>query len=272
MYSGIPELAHLENILIVYGLRMIAAVVILLIGRWIAMIAAAMVRRGLEAATQVDATVTAFLSSLVYYGILAVTIVLILQVAGLQATSLVAVLGTASLAIGLALQGTLSNLAAGVMLLIFRPFRIGDVIEVAGKSGIVVSLNVFMTEIAAGENVKVLVPNGQVWGTAAITNLSAYPTRRITLTTTIPMNDDPEATAAFLRGEMARDRLLLPNPAPSVTVTALGAADVELTVQAWSRTQDAVRAKEDMIRHLRNLRREATETDDDGGPVASRPA
>ena len=111
-----------------------------------------------EAATQVDATVTAFLASLIYYGILAVTIVLILQVAGLQATSLVAVLGTASLAIGLALQGTLSNLAAGVMLLIFRPFRIGDVIEVAGKSGIVVSLNVFMTEIAAGENVKVLVP------------------------------------------------------------------------------------------------------------------
>ncbi len=258
MFGDVPELAQVENILIVYGLRMIAAIIILMLGRWTASIAMNMVKRGLGATTHMDETVTAFLSSLTYYGILAVTFVLILQVAGVQATSLVAILGTASLAIGLALQGTLSNLAAGVMLLIFRPFRIGDVIEVAGKSGIVVSLNVFMTEIAAGENVKVLLPNGQVWGTAAITNLSAYPTRRISMSVTIPMDRDPEATAAHLRGEMADDRLLLTSPAPTVTVTALSAQEVELTVQAWTRTQDVVRAREDMIRHLRDLRRDTT--------------
>lgn len=255
MFADVVDLTGLQNILVLYGLRMVAAVVILLIGRWLAAVAANIVRRSLSATTHADATVTVFLSSLVYYGTLAVTFVLILQVAGVQATSLVAILGTASLAIGLALQGTLSNLAAGVMLLIFRPFRIGDMIEVAGKSGIVVSLNVFMTEIAAGENVKVLLPNGQVWGSAAITNLSAYPTRRIHLTVRIPLEQDPEIAAAQLRGEMAEDRLLLPAPPPSVTVTALGNDAVELTVQAWTRTQDAVRAREDMIRHLRDLNR-----------------
>lgn len=255
MLGGVPELAELENLLIVYGLRMIAAVVILLIGRWVAGIAGNMVRRALGTATHVDLTVTAFLSSLAYYGVLAVTFVLILQVAGVQATGLVAVLGTASLTIGLALQGTLSNLAAGVMLLIFRPFRIGDMIDVAGKSGTVINLNVFMTEIAAGDNVKVLLPNGQVWGTAAITNMSAYPTRRISLTHAVPIERDPEVSAAYLRGELAGDRLLLPNPAPTVTVTALDEKEVELTVQAWARTQDAVQAREDMIRHLRDLRR-----------------
>lgn len=257
MMAAAPELAHLESVLIVYGLRMVAAVVILVIGRWIAALLAGMVRRALGATGHMDVTVTAFLSSLVYYGTLAVTFVLILQVAGVQATSLVAILGTASLAIGLALQGTLSNLAAGVMLLIFRPFRIGDMIEVAGKSGTVVNLNVFMTEIAAGDNVKVLLPNGQVWGTAAITNLTAYPSRRISMTMTVPIDRDPEVAAAHLRGRMAQDRLFLPHPAPTVTVTALGENDVELTAQAWSRTQDVVQAREDLIRHLRDLRRDA---------------
>lgn len=258
MFDGIPDMARLENVLIIYGLRMLAAVALLLLGRWVAGIAATMVRRGLGAASHMDVTVTAFLSSLAHYGILAVTFVLILQVAGVQATSLVAILGTASLAIGLALQGTLSNLAAGVMLLIFRPFRIGDMIEVAGKSGTVVNLNVFMTEIAGGDNVKVLLPNGQVWGTAAITNLSAYPTRRISLTHTVPIARDPEVTAAHLRGELAGDRLLLPHPPPTVTITALAADEVELTVQAWARTKDTAQAREDMIRHLRDLRRDGT--------------
>lgn len=257
MLPALPEFAHLESLLIIYGLRMIAAVIILIIGRWVASLAAGMIRRGLEATSHMDLTVTAFLSSLVYYGTLAVTLVLILQVAGIQATSLVAILGTASLAIGLALQGTLSNLAAGVMLLIFRPFRIGDMIEVAGKSGTVVSLNVFMTEIAAGDNVKVLLPNGQVWGTAAITNLTAYPTRRISLTITLPIDRDPETEAAHLRGSIATDRMFLPMPAPTVTITALGDATVELTAQASARTADAVQAREDMIRHLRDLRRDA---------------
>ncbi|MBP7334878.1 mechanosensitive ion channel domain-containing protein [Niveispirillum sp.] len=263
MLADIPGLVQLENLLIVYGLRMIAVIIILLAGRWVAKLAAAAVRRTLEAAPHLDVTVTAFLASLAYYGTLAVTFVLILQVAGVQATSLVAILGTVSLAIGLALQGTLSNLAAGVMLLIFRPFRIGDMIEVAGKSGTVVNLNVFMTEIAAGDNVKILVPNGQVWGAAAITNLTAYPTRRISMTMAVPIDQDPEVAAAHLRGRIAQDRLFLPTPAPTVTVTALRETDVELTAQAWARTQDIVQAREDMIRHLRDLRRDKADKDRD---------
>ncbi len=118
-----------------------------------------------------------FIASLAKYTVLAFVGVAVLQRFGIQTTSIIAVLGAASLAVGLALQGTLSNLAAGVMLLLFRPFRVGDAVEVAGRAGTVKKLTLFTTELASGDNVQVLIPNGQVWG-AAIVNQSAYGERR----------------------------------------------------------------------------------------------
>jgi small conductance mechanosensitive channel len=114
-----------------------------------------------------------FSSGMARYTLLVVTLVVVLQLIGIQATSLVAVVGAASLSVGLALQGTLSNMAAGVTLLVFRPFPIGDKIEVAGKNGTVKALNLFVTELVNDNNVQVLMPNGQVWG-APLTNFSAY--------------------------------------------------------------------------------------------------
>ena len=130
-----------------------------------------------------DPTVGTFLSSLAYYAVLVVTLCVILQVVGIQATSIVAILGVASLAIGLALQGILSNVAAGIMLLAFRPLRLGDSIEVAG--------NMFMTELASDDNVQVLIPNGQVWG-AVLTNFSVYPTRRVSVSFPVALDKDVE--------------------------------------------------------------------------------
>jgi small conductance mechanosensitive channel len=144
-------------------------------------------------ASYLDPTVGAFLSSLAYYAVFVVAFLIILQAMGIQATSLVAIVGAASLAIGLAVQDTLSNVAAGIMLLIFRPFRLGDSIEVAGKSGTVKNLNLFMTELASGDNVQVLIPNGQVWG-GALTNFSAYPTRRVSVSFPIALDKDAPRT------------------------------------------------------------------------------
>ena len=185
------DLDRLGNLLVLYGINLLGPLLVALLGWWAARLSERVARRAL-AASHVDPTVAGFLSSLARYAVLVVAFLVVLQVIGVQATSLVAVLGAASLAVGLALQGTLSNMAAGVMLLVFRPFRVGDSIEVAGKSGTVRNLNLFMTELAGGDNVQVLIPNGQIWG-APLTNFSAYPTRRVSMTFVIPLDRDIEA-------------------------------------------------------------------------------
>ena len=171
------------------------------------------------------------------------------QVVGIEATSLVAVLGAASLAIGLASQGTLSHMAAGPMLLIFRPFRIGDSVEVAGKSGTVMNVNLFMTEIASGDNVRVLIPNGQVWG-AALTNLSAYSTRQISVSCPVSVDRDLEALSAALRDWLARDRRVLPSPGPSVSVSAPSDTGAQMSVRAWAGSNDAAPPREDLTKRI----------------------
>jgi small conductance mechanosensitive channel len=237
---------RLGTLFVVYGVNVLGAVVIAIVGWWVAGVAERMSRRALMASSHMDVTVAAFLSSLVRYAVLAVTLVLMLQVVGIQATSLVAVLGATSLAIGLALQGTLSNMAAGVMLLLFRPFRIGDSIEVAGKSGTVKNLNLFMTELASGDNVQVLIPNGQVWG-QALTNNSAYGTRRVTLRFPLAYEKDVPAVAARLREFLENDPRVQKSPAPTVNAAALTDAGVELAVEAWTSSGEAGALRIDLM-------------------------
>lgn len=160
--------------LILDGLNALYAIILLAAGWYLSGAMQRFVTRVLNVGHRVDPLVTLFVSSVTGYGVLAVVGIAVLQLFGIQTASLVAVLGATSLAIGLALQGTLSNLAAGVMLLLFRPFHIGNDVEVAGKAGKVRSLSLFMTELVAPDNTQILLPNGQVWGTAII-NRSAYP-------------------------------------------------------------------------------------------------
>lgn len=168
-----PNLQSLGNYFILYGIDFVGAVVVAILGWWASRVAERVTQRALLISSHLDETVASFLSNMVRYTVLVITLVVVLQLIGIQATSLVAVVGAASLSIGLALQGTLSNMSAGVMLLLFRPFRVGDKIEVAGKNGTVKTLGLFITELANENNVQVLIPNGQVWG-APLTNFSAY--------------------------------------------------------------------------------------------------
>jgi small conductance mechanosensitive channel len=236
----------LGTLFVVYGVNALGAIFIAIIGWWIAGAGERMSRRALLASSRMDMTVAAFLSSLVRYALLVIVLVLILQVVGIQATSLVAVLGATSLAIGLALQGTLSNMAAGVMLLLFRPFRIGDSIEVGSKGGTVKNLNLFMTELASGDNVQILIPNGQVWG-QAITNHSAYGTRRVTLRFPLAYEKDVPAVTARLREFLERDPRVQKSPAPSVNAASLTDAGVELSVEAWTKSSDAGAVRTDLM-------------------------
>jgi small conductance mechanosensitive channel len=250
------DLRALGNLSIVYGVNLFGALVVGVVGWWLAGVVQRLFHRLLSSTPRMDPTVASFLSSLARYAVLVVTFLIILQLIGVQATSLIAVLGAASLAIGLALQGTLSNMAAGVMLLIFRPFKMGDSIEVAGKSGTVQDLNLFMTELASGDNVQVLIPNSQVWGTA-LTNYSSYGTRRIAIDLALPWEVDIESLTSRARSLLAHDPRTLDEPHPSVTLSSLGDKTVGLSIQAWARADAAGGVKADLLKEIHRLVRGA---------------
>lgn len=239
----------LGNLVLIYSMHAAGALVAAVVGWWAASLVEAGVRRALLASPHMDLTVATFLASLARYAVLVVVLVAILQMIGIQATSLVAVIGAASLAVGLALQGTLSNMAAGVMLLLFRPFRLGDTIEVGGITGMVKNLNLFMTEVASGDNVQVLVPNSKVWGNA-ITNFSTYPTRRVSLTAPVALERDVGKIVAGLRDLLAQDARVLKDPPPSVVTSNLAEKTVEITVQAWALPDHAGAVRAEIVQRL----------------------
>jgi small conductance mechanosensitive channel len=193
-----------------------------------------------------DLTLQTFVSSMVRYVILAMGFVAVLQQLGVKTTSIVAVLGAASLAVGLALQGALSNVAAGVMILLFRPYRVGDIIETGGKKGTVKALDLVITELATADNLKIVIPNNKVFGDV-IVNHSHHGQRRVDVTFRVPAAAD---TGAIMAGVLARAQanpLVLADPAPSVSVALLAENAVELEVNAWTRTPDHSAVQADLL-------------------------
>lgn len=243
-------LDELVAILTTYGLGVLGALVILIIGLWLANKAHDLTARALSRTAWVEAILIGFLSNLVKYLVLIFTILAVLSQFGIQTASLLTVLGAAGLAIGLAMQGTLSNIAAGVMLLIFRPFRVGDVIEVAGQTGSVKLLNLFFTEMASADNVKIVVPNAQIWG-AALKNYSSNPTRRIEMSIGLPYGTDIDKAMAAIVAVAAADDQVLKAPAPSVTVSGLGGKTVTVLLQAWVNVSDAGSVKSGLHQSLK---------------------
>lgn len=240
----------LGNLLLLYGLNVLYAIGLLVVGWWVATFVDRMVTRALTSTHRVDITVIGFIGSLAKYAVLAFVGIAVLQRFGIQTTSIIAVLGATSLAIGLALQGTLSNLAAGVMLLMFRPFRVGDAVEVAGRAGTVKNLTLFTTELATGDNVQVLIPNGQVWG-SAIVNQSAYGERRLDLTVEMKPDGDIDGVLSEGLSFLGGDPRAHKSPAPSANVAKLTLDKVEVAFSAWARASDAGSLKADLVRRLR---------------------
>jgi len=180
-----------------------------------------------------DATLRDFIASLVRYALILIGGIAILNRLGFQTTSIITVLGAASLAVGLALQGALSNLAAGVMVLIFRPFRVGDVVTIAGKTGTVKHLDLFNTEIADGDGLKVVVPNGKAFGDV-ITNYTDIPNRRMELSFRVPFEADTDKAIATVLETARADKRLSETPAPWCRVTDIQPDALLVTLRAWS--------------------------------------
>jgi len=224
----------------------VVAVALLAVGRIIAGFTRKLLRKGLTTA-DVDPTLVPFLASLGYYSVLIVVVVAVLGVAGIQTASLVAVLGAAGLAIGLALQGTLSNVAAGVMLLVFRPFRVGDGVDAGGAKGAVEAIGLFTTTINTPDNVRITVPNSSVWG-GTVTNYSANPTRRNDMVVGIGYDDDIGVAIRIISDLLTGDDRVLADPEPLVAVMELGDSSVDIVVRPWCRREDYWSLRFDMLR------------------------
>lgn len=228
----------------------VKAILVLIVGWILSGIVARMIRRRVEASPKIDDTLGSFAASLAKYIILLITVIAVLQLFGIQATSLVAILGAASLAIGLALQGTLSDLAAGVMLIFFRPYKLGQYVDIGGTSGTVKDINLFMTELATPDNVQILMPNGKAWG-AIITNYSTHTTRRCDFVFGIDYADDIDKAIQIILDLAEKDERVHSDPAPWVRVTNLGDSSVDLGVRLWCKADDYWNLKFDMTKRVK---------------------
>jgi small conductance mechanosensitive channel len=232
-----------------WGLKVIGAIALLVIGRIVCGAIRRTMRRGLERSS-IDETLVPFLSSLVYYLALAVVVIAVLNLFGIQTASVIAVFAAAGLAIGLAMQGTLSNFAAGVMLLIFRPFRIGDFVEVAGTAGSVQEIGIFSTVLHTPDNVKITVPNSAIYGDT-VKNYSANDTRRNDLAIGISYDDDIARAIETIRKVLSGDSRVLDDPEPIVAVGDLGDSSVNLLVRPWCAGGDYWPLRFDLMRKLK---------------------
>ncbi|MBN1257410.1 MAG: mechanosensitive ion channel [Planctomycetes bacterium] len=227
-------MAKMQEWLAEYGLKVVGAVIILVIGVIVAKIIRSLLRRILQKG-HADEMLVSFISSLCYFGILAFVIIAALGKLGVETGSFVAVLAAAGLAIGFALQGTLSNFAAGFMLIVFKPFKVGDFIEGGGVTGVVEGISIFTTELKTPDNKKIIVPNSKLSGDN-ITNYTAKEIRRVDLVIGVSYNDNLDKVRKVLEDILASDNRILKDPAPTIGVLALADSSINFAVRPWVKT------------------------------------
>lgn len=231
------------------GKDVLAAIVILIVARIVAGWFRRLVHGALERAN-VDQAITKFTANLSFYLVIAFAVIAVLKKFGVETASLVAVLGAAGFAVGFALQGSLSNFAAGVMLLVFRPFRIGDFVEVGGVAGSVRELRLFTTILNTPDNIRIMVPNAQVFGTT-IKNYTAEDTRRVDMTFGIGYGSDMGKAAGIIKDILESDPRVLKEPAVQIAVAELADSSVNFVVRPWAKKEDYWTLKFDVTRAVK---------------------
>jgi len=219
-----------------YGLKIIGAILILIVGRIAAGIVRRIVQRLLNKA-KTEPTIVSFAGSLTYFLILVFAVLAALHTFGVQTTSFVAVLAAAGFAIGFALQGSLSNFAAGVMILVLRPFKVDDYIEAAGVAGTVKEIHLFSTVLATLDNIKIMVPNSKIYGDI-IKNVWAYDTRRIDLVIGIGYTSSIPSAIEVMMGIVKSDPRILGDPEPQIAVLELADSSVNFVLRPWVKSED----------------------------------
>ncbi len=221
---------------VAFGIDLIAAIIILIVGRIAVGFVVRAIRLGMRK-NGIDKTLETFICNLVKWALMIVVIIAAISQLGIHTTSFVAIFGAAGLAVGLALQGSLSNFAAGVLIVLFRPYKAGDWIEAAGIAGAVEQVQILTTVLRTGDNKRVIVPNSQIMN-SVITNYSANDTRRIDLVIGVGYDDDLDKTRRVLEEIVAADERVLKEPAPQIAVSELGASSVDFVVRPWVSTPD----------------------------------
>ena len=239
----------IESLLIPWGIRIAVALAIFIVGRWIAKWLTGMLRK-VMARGKLDDMLINFLSSIVYMVLLLAVVMAALDHLGIQTTSLLAVFGAAGLAVGLALKDSLANFSSGVMIILFRPFKVGDFIEAGGATGVVEEVRMFATILRTGDNREIIVPNGQIYS-GMITNYSAKPTRRIDLVFGIGYGDDIARAKQIMEDIMKQDERILADPAPSIALGELGDSSVNFNVRPWVNSGDYWPVRADLLEKIK---------------------
>ncbi len=229
-----PELFY--QLIQTYGIPLFWAIVIFVVGRFIARAISNSAAKAMTKA-HVEETLIKFAKNMLYVALMVFVIIAAIGQMGIETTSFAAILAAAGLAVGLSLQGTLSNFAAGVLLIIFRPFKVGDFIDAGGVAGIVEEIQIFSTQMRSGDNKQIIVPNGQIMG-STITNFSTKPTRRLDLVIGVSYSDDLKKVRSVLEDILAKDERILPEPAPTIGVLELGDSSVNFAVRPWVNSGD----------------------------------
>jgi small conductance mechanosensitive channel len=235
--------------LTLYGMKIIAAVVIAVVGLWISKIIKNCFVKTLQK-KKVDPTLVGFFASMPHGGLVIFVVISAISKLGVQTTSFVAVIGAAGLAVGLALQGSLSNFAAGILLILFKPFKVGNFVKAGGEAGVIVEVGIFTTEMKTPDNVQIIIPNSTIMG-SAITNVSAHPTRRIDMTLGVGYSDDLNKAKQIMEDLLAADERVLKDPAVTIAVANLGDSSVEFVVRPWVNSSDYWAVKSDFTKAVK---------------------
>jgi small conductance mechanosensitive channel len=225
------------------------AIAIVVIGRIVVKWLVKLIRKFMVR-SDLDPILVNFISSIANAVLLLFVFIAALDQLGVDTTSLIALLGAAGLAIGLALQGSLQNFAAGVMLIVFRPFKLGDFIEAGGVVGVVEQISIFSTVMKTGDNREIIVPNGQIYS-GAITNYSAKKTRRIDMVFGIGYDDDMLKAKKIMEDILTKHELILDDPAPAVAVSELADSSVNFNVRPWVNSEDYWGVRSDLIEQIK---------------------
>ena len=236
MQQFIDFLQKNQQFILSYSVKVLVALVILYLGRWLSKSLTRMLEKALIH-RKVDRAVVSFLSGIIQAAIMLATILIALSQVGIQTASFIAILGAAGLAIALALQGSLSNFASGVLIILFRPFRAGDFVDAAGVSGVVEKIEIFQTVLKSADNKRIIVPNSQITGSAII-NYSAEKTRRVDLIVGISYDSDLKKAKQLLEQILKADSRILDEPAAMIAVGALADSSVNILVRPWVNAAD----------------------------------
>jgi len=248
-------LQKIYDLVMLYGVKVIAAIAILIIGRWVAKAFRSVTKRLMDK-KNVDPTITGFVGNLTYMALLVFVIIAALSQLGIQTTSFIAILGAAGLAIGLALQGSLSNFAAGFLMLIFKPFKVGDYVEAAGTDGTVEMIQIFTTTLKTPDNKTIIIPNAAVTA-GNIVNYTVKGTRRIDMVFGISYEDDIDKAKQIIADVLGKDDRILKDPPLQIAVSELADSSVNFVVRPWASIETFWNVRFDAIENIKKAFDEA---------------